>query len=502
MSPDQPESPEGIVNRTVDGVAEAQAYPGRPQLTGELPTIIQGGMGVAVSSWQLARSVASRGQLGLVSGTAIDVVQARRLADGDPGGHVREAMSHFPVPEIAQRVIDRFYIEGGRDPSKPYPAHEMPVVNPSRDQVELALVANFAELWLAKQANNGWVGVNYLEKIRIPSLYELAGAVLGGADFVVMGAGIPREIPVVLDLLAEGKPAPRSIVVLDGDDVDVTFDPTEFVPDGWPRRRPAFLAIVSSNTLATFLARNPANRPDGFVVELAVAGGHNAPPRDNSVRDELGQPVYGERDLVNFEKLASVGLPFWVAGGWAGPDKLVEAKEAGAVGVQVGTAFALCEESGMERGLREGLLAEALAGELVVRTDPLASPSGYPFKVAQAKGTVSEPEVYESRRRVCDLGYLRDACVDPQGNLDYRCPAEPRGAFIRKGGEAAELDERRCLCNGLMATAGLAQVRRGEPEPPIVTLGDDAIRVAQLLGSGTGTFAAADVISWILGPGN
>ena len=38
-----------------------------------LPTIIQGGMGVAVSSWRLASAVARRGQLGVVSGTALEV---------------------------------------------------------------------------------------------------------------------------------------------------------------------------------------------------------------------------------------------------------------------------------------------------------------------------------------------------------------------------------------------------------------------------------------------
>ncbi|MGD8321328.1 MAG: hypothetical protein PVJ02_12765, partial [Gemmatimonadota bacterium] len=36
------------------------------------PVIIQGGMGVGISGWRLARAVSSRGQLGVVSGTALD----------------------------------------------------------------------------------------------------------------------------------------------------------------------------------------------------------------------------------------------------------------------------------------------------------------------------------------------------------------------------------------------------------------------------------------------
>ena len=53
------------------------------------PIIIQGGMGVAVSSWKLAKAVAVTGQLGVVSGTAVDAVMVRRLQLGDRGGHLR-----------------------------------------------------------------------------------------------------------------------------------------------------------------------------------------------------------------------------------------------------------------------------------------------------------------------------------------------------------------------------------------------------------------------------
>ncbi|MBT3687321.1 MAG: nitronate monooxygenase, partial [Actinobacteria bacterium] len=59
----------------------------------ELPLLIQGGMGVAVSDWRLARAVSLTGQLGVVSGTAIESVMVRRLQLGDPGGHTRRAMS-------------------------------------------------------------------------------------------------------------------------------------------------------------------------------------------------------------------------------------------------------------------------------------------------------------------------------------------------------------------------------------------------------------------------
>lgn len=67
----------------------------------ELPVLIQGGMGVAVSDWRLARAVSEAGHLGIVSSTALDAVMARRLQLGDPGGHIRRALAAFPVPEAA-----------------------------------------------------------------------------------------------------------------------------------------------------------------------------------------------------------------------------------------------------------------------------------------------------------------------------------------------------------------------------------------------------------------
>ena len=79
------------------------------------PVIIQGGMGVAISGWRLTRTVSKLGQLGVVSGTALDVILARRLQAGDPGGHMRRALDAFPFPEMADRVRERYFIAGGKD---------------------------------------------------------------------------------------------------------------------------------------------------------------------------------------------------------------------------------------------------------------------------------------------------------------------------------------------------------------------------------------------------
>ena len=70
-----------------------------------LPIIIQGGMGVGVSNWTLARAVSKQGQLGVVSGTLLAVVLSRRLQLGDPDGHMRRALDRFPVPGVAERIL-------------------------------------------------------------------------------------------------------------------------------------------------------------------------------------------------------------------------------------------------------------------------------------------------------------------------------------------------------------------------------------------------------------
>jgi hypothetical protein len=197
------------------------------------PIIVQGGMGVGASSWQLARAVANLGQLGVVSGTAVAVTVARRLSDGDPGGHVRRALDAFPVPDIAARVRDRYLREEPRSTGARFPGVARPVLEPARKDLELLVVANFVEVTLAKQGTDGQIGVNYLEKIQLPTLPSLYGAVLAGADAVLMGAGIPAHIPAILDRLARHEDVELRIDVAGGDKAISRFSPAAFL-DGHP----------------------------------------------------------------------------------------------------------------------------------------------------------------------------------------------------------------------------------------------------------------------------
>lgn len=466
-------------------------------------------MGIGVSGWWLARAVSLAGQMGVVSGVALDTIVARRLQLGDPGGHLRRALSHLPLVGAGERVIERYFVPGGIPPGKPFRLSGRMTLSPRPAMVELVVAANFAEVWLAKEGHTGLVGVNYLEKIQMATPASLYGAMLAGVDWVLMGAGIPAEVPALMDALADGRAGEVSVSVEGAGrssaggaaghpgGAKARLEPAS-LGGGGRLERPGFAAVVATHVLAAYLARNPVTRPDGFVVESPTAGGHSAPPRGPLRLAESGQPVYGERDQADLDQLGALGLPFWLAGGMAAPEQLASAEAAGAAGVQVGTAFALCRESGIAPHIKTELIEAIVDGELTVRNDALASPTGFPFKVADISGTLAAKDVYEERRRLCDLGYLRVPYMAGDGKIGYRCAAEPVDAFGRKGGDLSKTEARMCLCNGLAATVGLGQRRvDGYLEPPVATLGQDVEVVVELVARFGRQYSASDVVQYL-----
>lgn len=472
-------------------------------MNNDLPVIIQGGMGVAVSNWRLANAVSSQGQLGVVSGVALGALLARRLETGDPGGHMRRALAQFPLRDAAKRILDKHFIEGGKPSDGRFAAKAMSKMNSSRKVEELTIAGNFAEVYLAKEGHNNPVGVNFLEKIQVTTLPCLYGAMLAGVDYVLMGAGIPRYIPGVLDRLADGFDVELKVDVkglTDEGDPYIRFSPANYAKELLGKlKRPDFIAIVSSHVLARMLATKANGEVNGFVVELPVAGGHNAPPRKKGEFSEIGEPIYGDKDVPDLDAIADLGKPFWLAGGYGEPAKVVEALEAGATGVQVGTAFAYCNESGFTREIKDEVIEKARSGTLEVFTDPVASPTGFPFKVVLLDDTLSNERVYEKRSRICDLGYLRHAYQREDATIGWRCPSEPVKDYVRKGGDIADTVGRKCLCNSLIANVGLPQVQRsGEIEQMLITSGDDASAVARFAPHGSTHYSAADVIEYLL----
>ena len=505
--------------------------------------LIQGGMGAYVSNWRLAKAVAMERPgtaAGTVSGTGLDVVYVRLLQLGDPGGHVRRALAAFDAQfgiTIGRRIVERYFIEGGKSPTARFknaprqvvraqdgsdlvqPAGEpaAPVaLDLDEEIVELLIATGFAEVWLARQGHSGKVFINFLHKIELPLIYSMYGAMLADVDGIIVGAGNPDGLPAACSRLAGHESVTHELSVLyreSGEVFYIPFDPRRVV-DGKlaqrPLRRPAFLAIVSLENLVQALAQSPSGAPDGFIIEHHTAGGHNAGPQGPLKKDEKGQPIYGAGDEPDLQAIRQVGIPFWLAGGYGSREKLQEALAAGATGVQVGTVFALAEESGMKATYRSAILAELKKGteDAALVQTTLVSPTGFPFKVVQLGGTLADEAVYAARRRVCDLGLLQQrglskAAADGTRRLFQRCPAAPLEDFIGKRGLPLNTEGRRCLCNGLLSCVGLGQtgLNGGElvEEPAIVTLGNHLDGVRRLSRQGQTPYFVRDVLADILG---
>ena len=443
--------------------------------TSSYPTIIQGGMGIAVSSWQLAKEVSIAGELGVISGTAIDSVVARRLQDGDLTGDIRRAMAAYPHQETITEIMDRFFIEGGRAEGKPYLDVPKLSIKGNLFSNKLLAVASFVEVWLAKEGHNRLIGMNILEKIQLAIPAQLYGAMLADVDYILIGAGIPAQVPHLLNEISQGNKVAMKVDVADTKEKHyLHFDPRTLGLDNFPIKRPLFLAIVTSHALVAYLNKDEETKPDGYVIEYHVAGGHNAPPRAKNHVNEEGEAVYNELDIPNLEKIHASGSPFWLAGGYATPEKVKEAISYGAQGVQVGSLFALANESGFTKENRSSILTSLADPTMRVMTDASASPTGFPFKVIQNNQTLSNDNLYKERTRICDLGYLRTMFQREKGGIGYRCPAEPLDNYEFKNGEVEQAQGSKCLCNALMADIGLGQIRPdGRTEISLLTFGSD-----------------------------
>src|ERR1039457_3879992 len=194
---------------------------------------------------------------------------------------MRRGLDACPFQEMAKRIWQEYFVPGGKSAGAPYKALPMHQKRDSRKLIELCIVSNFVDVLFAREGHDNPVGINFLEKVQMPHLASLYGAMLAGVGYVLMGAGIPLHIPGVLDAFAGQHEAEYNLSVtgaVPGFDAAMHFNPADYAEGPLPLlSRPKFLAIVSSNTLATTMLRRASGRVDGLVVEGATASGHNAP---------------------------------------------------------------------------------------------------------------------------------------------------------------------------------------------------------------------------------
>lgn len=463
------------------------------------PKIILGGMGVAVSWWYLVRlaclatSKLGLDFLGIVSLTAIGDVAIRRLQLGDKD--MLRALHAFPVSEVAAIICEKYYIEGGKRSKDSF--HQLPLfsLDPSWDLIWINIFAGFAEVWLAREGHEGKVGVNILEKIQMPIIYNLLGAMWAGADAVIVGAGLPIQIPEVINAILEGREIFYRLTVAGdcrGQEFVMQLDLEKLLQrvsaksrhnvNSLRLDRPWFFPIVTLSGTAKILEDKIGEEITGFVVEEKDAGGHNAPPRNKKAdRNQFGELVYGPKDVIDWTYFAELSKrkPFFPAAGFISRAKRKEYAQYNPAGFQIGGPFGACNGTGIHQPILLVLRNLLMKGQLEVLSNPDISSSGYPFQTASLYGTLAEVGIRENRKKRCNLGYLRQAYCE-NGELKFRCSAEEPSVYVAKGGKLDDTVNKGCLCNGLMSNIGLAQVYKdGYREPSVVTYsktGHDVLR--------------------------
>lgn len=456
-----------------------------------MPRLIQAGMGIHISSARLANATSRLGALGVVSGAALRHIVLEDIRSSDT--EAIDLAKLFPVASYVEEALA--YMPGGKKHK-----HAIPVDTPDpRHNAlprRLSAIAAFVEVMRAKRGHHGKIGINIMWKCPLTALPSIYGAMLAGVDALLCGAGVPMELPDIVARIRAGQNMEYMPLTGTGTNVRLDIDEdTKEVHHIWDSlKAPKLLPILSNfafskRILETWLKKYQTS-PFAFILENHAAGGHNAPPRNKS--------TFGDDDDIEtyFKKVLSLDLPIYIAGAFenGGTREEFETWTArGAYGVQVGSRFALCEESGMRDDLRKQILERNRNGGVEIKTDHQASPTGYPIKIAQLPGTISEKALWQARQRVCNKKYLVRSHFQEQSDgttkETYICAAMSPEEYARLGGDPAETEGKVCLCNGLLSTAGYYQ----DIENASVTLGMSGQHI-------TRNYSAREVVEDILTP--
>jgi nitronate monooxygenase len=295
--------------------------------------IVQGGMGVGISAHRLAGSVAREGALGTIA--SIDL------------------RHHHPdLVERCSRSADHATLE----------------------QANLAALAREIHAAKALSEGRGMIAVNVMKAVSAQADYVRV-ACESGADAIVMGAGLPLDLPEMTQ----------------GHDI-------------------ALIPILSdSRGVALVLKKwmKKGRLPDAVVIEHpAHAGGHLGVANIADMNDQRFDfmRILQELDAV----FVSLGLdrkqvPLILAGGINSHEAVRALLNAGANGVQLGTPFAVTEEGDAHPNFKR-VLADATPEDIV----EFVSVTGLP---ARAVKTPWLTRYLRHESRIRDkVGALKHAC--------------------------------------------------------------------------------------------
>lgn len=443
------------------------------------PDLFQAGMGARVSTWWMARTVSMLGGLGIVSSVGLRTIIVEAVREGNK--EVIEMAKKFPFPGHIEELL--VFAPGGKWHERPVPMDQL---GPGGGlATRLATIASFVEVSLAKQGHKGKIGINVMWKLTPTVLPSIYGAMLAGVDALICGAGVPMELPAIVNGIRSGQHL--SFSPLSGTKTNVLL---EIVPGTVELlaslEQPLLIPILSNFVFCRKIKdeweKNFGIKPDFFILEDYKAGGHNAPPRDKKIGMHIP-----ERDSIDtyFDDVLKMGIPIIVAGSFTHGgtrEDLLYWKSRRAHGIQVGSRFALCSDSGMSPKFRHQIIENNVAGITEILTCYDDSPTGFPIKRVSLPGTLSNPEVYAARERTCKHGYLRQTPPHENDGIQKEvlvCPAMPLAQFMAlnpdKTKEQCEAicEGKICLCESLLATIGLIS------SPAYVTLGESGSMVKE-----------------------
>ncbi len=316
----------------------------------------------------------------MIGGMGVDISTPEMALEGARLGGIAH-LSDALICAVSDRYLKTNYVKD-RFAKNKASAH---LSNKSFAQFDLQEVAeatrNLVSSTMEKKKGPGDIFINLMEKLTMNNPREtlharLIGALDGGIDGISLGAGLHLS----------------------------SFD---LIKDH-PRFRDAKLGIIvsSQRALKLFLKRTARlkRNPDFIVVEGPLAGGHLGFGLDDWFNYDLKTIT---QEVMELLKKESLSIPVIPAGGIFTGSDAVELIEAGASAVQVATRFTITKESGLPEKAKQAYF-EAKEEDIVVN---LVSPTGYPMRML-----AQSPCIGAGIKPNCEsMGYI----LDREGNCSY-----------------------------------------------------------------------------------
>lgn len=314
----------------------------------EYVPIVIGGMGVNISTTELALSAERLGGIGHISDAEVMYVCDQLFGTTYTSDKRKKYADNI---NQADKSIVQFDLEQLAEAQKRYVTHT-----------------------ISQKSGNGAIFMNCMEKLTMNNSaatlkVRLEAAMDAGIDGITLAAGLNLR---TLDLISEHK-----------------------------RFRDVKLGIIISSVRALGIFLKRAVRldrlPDYIVVEGPLAGGHLGFGPDDWQNHDLKTIV---AETIGFLKKENLQIPVIAAGGIFTGTDATEYLQMGAGGVQVATRFTIAKEAGLPSDVKQHYL-NATDEDVVVNT---ASPTGYPMRMLKHSPTLR----YGIKPNCEGLGYLLD----------------------------------------------------------------------------------------------